>query len=146
MTISRLYTRGLIFPAVIVIASVGIFAAFDNRDYKSEWLTREAVTFISVLAAVFYSAIICVLGLPVFLNGKIIRKKGIASFLSWFLLPITFMIVALVNSIDLRPGSSTTHGEHLPYWILFNLPFVIGLIRTYALFLKAADKEPLASN
>ena len=146
MTLRKLYIKGLIFPSIIAIASTGILSAYHNSDYKSEWLTKESVIFMSVSAAFVYSLIICVLGLTVFLNNKIIKTRGSAAFLSWFLLPMTFIIIAIVKTTDHRLNYETRTTGQLFYLITLNLPFVIGLIWTYILFLKNTSTRPLDDN
>lgn len=136
-TLKGLYIRGVIFPAIFVVMSISILSVIDNNDYTSEWMTKESVILMSILISFIYAIIICILALTIFLTNKIINTSEPKTFLSWFLLPMTFIIIVVIKGLYHRqnyPGG--TNIDHL-YMTILNLPFVIGLIWTYILFKKS---------
>lgn len=141
-TLKGLYIRGVIFPAIIVVMSMGILSIIDNNDYTTEWMTKESVIFMSVLFSFIDSAMICILALTIFLNNKIIRTSGPKTFLWWFLLPMTCIVVVVVKGLYHRQSDTGRTNIDLLYMTILNLPFVIGLIWTYILFKKSNARTP----
>ena len=126
MTLKRLYIRGVIFPTLIVVVSISCLAVLDNNDYTSEWMTKESVIFMSILFSFIYSLIICTLSLTIFLNNKFIKTGSFASFLSWFLLPMGWIILAVSKSLYHRQKHYPNgNNMDLIYLVVVNLPFVI---------------------
>ncbi len=142
MTLKKLYTRGLIIPSLFSIISTSIAIVFKNTNYESEWLTRESIIFISALCLIIYCLIIYTLFLTIFLNQKVIKSVGIASLLSWFLLPITWISLAVYKTVIHNINYEATKTEELFYLITLNLPFIIGLTWTYILFIKEQKINP----
>ncbi len=136
MKLRRYYMRGVILPAIISISLTGILSIFDNYNYKSEWLTSDAVLFMSLLVAIFHSCIICMLSLTIFLNNKISKPGGIKTFLSWFLLPGAWILIVVYKTSIHRIYYEPETTEQLFYLITLFLPFVTGLLCTYIVFIK----------
>lgn len=106
-----------------------------NRNYKSEWLTSESVIAMTVIAAIGYGLIICVLALTIFLNKhERVSSNSIFSALSWFALPFGFICLVIGKAINeyLTVGST----NEIIYSVVLNLPFVIGLIWGFCKFRK----------
>jgi hypothetical protein len=127
MTLSRIYIKAVVIPGIIMILGVLVYAIIENRDYKSEWLTSEAVIQMIFVFALLYWICICILALPLFLNKyQKISSNIIISLLSWFLLPGILMCIVIQKAI-----TEYLNGEDtgiIIYAILMTLPFVIGLI------------------
>ncbi len=142
MTLKRLYIKAVILPSIIVIVGMSILSITDPHDYTTQWTSKESIIFISILISFIYSLIICVLALTIFLNNKIIKPNGPASFLSWFLLPMTWIILALSKSLYHSQKIGGGYDINFLYLTVLNLPFVIGLVWTYILFRKSKVKIP----
>lgn len=136
MTVKNLYTRGLLFPALVAVLSTSILSLFDTRDYKSDWLTKESIVLMAVLTSCVYSAIVCTLALTIFLNDILIKTGRLAIFLSWFLLPMGWIIIAVYKTTYDRLTYQGGTTVQFMYLITLNLPFVVGLVWTYVLFIK----------
>jgi hypothetical protein len=126
MTLSQLYIRSVVYPGIALIPLSIIFAVIENRNYESEWMTKESATGLTIIAAVLYSLLICLLSLTIFLNKyEKITTNALLSGLCWFLLPGTFMCAVIFKAWNeyLTMGSD---GE-IELAIVVNLPFIVGL-------------------
>ena len=133
MTLSGIYRRFVILPAIFLVIFAVIYSIIENRNYKSEWLTKEAAIETDILAAVIYCALICVLSLTMYLN-KInrVRSSNILSPLSWFLIPVGFMCVVLAKAVNEYITVESSFESLMA--LIFNLPFTICLIWGYIKF------------
>lgn len=130
MNLTRLYTRAVVFPSLIAIISIGILSFYDNKDYKSEWLTGEAVALMSLLAGGAYSIIICIVSLTIFLNKfEKVKSNNTLSGLAWFVLPITWIIICISQTI--RHWQYEIRIIEILYLLSLNLPFIVGLVWTF---------------
>ena len=86
-----------------------------------------------ILAAVVYCALICLLSLTMYFN-KInrVRSSNILSPLSWFLVPAGFMCVVLAKAINEYITVESSFESLIA--LIFNFPFIIGLIWGYIKF------------
>src|SRR5262245_52042065 len=101
MSLSECYKKAVLYPSIITIVTTLLYSIADNYDYKSEWLTADDVIYLSVITAFVYSLIICLLSAGIFLNKfEIIKHSAGLNFLTWFLLPFSFIIVVLVHEIN----------------------------------------------
>jgi len=141
MTLSGIYRRSVIFPAIFLVIFTVVYSSIENRNYESEWITKEAAVETDILAAVIYCALICLLSLTMFLN-KISRvgSSNILSFLSWFLLPVGVMCVVSAQAIN-EYNTVESSFESLMA-LIFNLPFVIGLTWGYIKFKRSLGSMP----
>jgi hypothetical protein len=141
----KYYTLAVLIPAVLVITFNIIYNLalyIKERDYKSEWLTAEPVFYYSILLILFNSAFICVLSLPVFLNKYIrVRNNAVWSFLSWFLLPMTWIGYLLSTHIHYVIKYKQTIGDDSIFVISNTIPFIIGLVLTFILFRRNLKKH-----
>jgi hypothetical protein len=127
MTIAKFYTRSVVYPGLFFIPCITLFSLIDSRNYKSEWLTSASVVQMTFVAALVYWILICILALTIFLNRfEQIRSSLVLSGLSWFLLPAGFICLVTGKAINEYLTVGTT-GEII-YALLFNLPFVTGLV------------------
>src|SRR5688572_14236208 len=100
MTLNKYYRQAVVYPFICVMALVITFSIVDNYNYKSEWLTADSVIFMIVLWGFFYSVIVCVLSLTIFLNKiEKVKDNTFLNLLSWFLLPLSFITLVLNHEI-----------------------------------------------
>lgn len=135
MTLYELYKKSVVYPWLILLPCILIYSIMKNRNYKSEWLTSESVIAMTVIAAIGYGLIICVLALTIFLNKhERVSSNSIFSALSWFALPFGFICLVIGKAINeyLTVGST----NEIIYSVVLNLPFVIGLIWGFCKFRK----------
>ncbi len=141
MTLSRLYKYTTVYPAISAIIGTTIVSVYDNKDYKSEWLTPDAVVLMCVIASVIYSAIVCVFSAGLFLNGvQKIRDNFLWSLLSWLLLPYGFMATAVIKTL-LEPYTSSSNAGYM-YLLTLNVPFAVSLVWTFILFRRKLTTNP----
>jgi len=133
MTLSGIYRRFVILPAIFLVIFAIIYSNIENRNYESEWLTKEAAIETDILVAVIYCASICLLSLTMYLN-KInrVRSSNILSPLSWFLIPVGFMCVVMTKAINEYITVESSFESLIA--LIFNLPFTLGLIWGYIKF------------
>jgi hypothetical protein len=134
MTLNRLYFKGVLLPAIISIIGTTVLSIIENADYKSEWMTKGSAIGLALVVSCIHSLIVSLLALTIFLNNKIITTTGIPTFLSWFFLPMTWIIITVYKTIDHRLNYETDTEEQLVYLITLNLPFIIGLIWTFIIY------------
>ncbi len=134
MTLNKLYIKGLLLPAIISVITTTVLSTIDNSDYKSEWMSQGYFIGMVIVASFLHSLIISLLAITIFLNKKIIKTNGILSFLSWFLLPMSWIILTIYKTIDHRLNYETGTTGQLVYLVTLNLPFVIGLIWTFIIY------------
>ena len=133
MTLSGIYRRSVILPAIFLVIFAMIYSIIANSNYESEWLTKEAAIETDILAAIIYCAVICLLSLTMYLNRIYrVRSGDILSPLCWFLAPVGFMCVVRAKAIN-EYITVESSAESLVA-LIFNLPFTIGLIWGYRKF------------
>ena len=138
MNLSGYYRRATIYPSLLSIFITTIYSYNVNRSYKSEWLTSDAVTLFSMMAAFVYAIIICLLSLTLFFNKyERVRQSRNLSLLSWFLLPIGFIATVIVSNIRLMISDQTDDRSDFIFIILLNLPFMVALIWSYVRYRRA---------
>lgn len=134
MSLHTYYLKSAIYPTMFVIFSSIVFAIIDTNNYKSEWLTGDAVMYYLMIFGLFYCLILCILSLTIYLNRlKVIRNNIVLNLLSWFLLPIGFiffMVLSQIQSVIKYEESA----KDLFYAIILNVPFLVGLIWSYISF------------
>jgi len=132
MALREYYKKATLYPSIVILLVTTVFSIIDNYNYKSEWLTPDAVIFLIIVTTFVYCLIISLLSITIFLN-KIpkIKNNIILNFLTWFLLPFGVIIPALVYQIKYKIRYDEDFGNDFKYVVILNLPFIIGLIWTY---------------
>lgn len=140
MTVSKYYKYAIVFPALLIILGYIIFAVIyvalgiDN-NYKSEWLTSNSFLLFSISIVIINSIFISILSTTIFLNRyNKIREKIILSFLSWFLLPSVWIGYLLIKHSEYLANSQNGFDEESIFVFSNTLPFLIGLVWTFAKF------------
>lgn len=137
MDLTEYYKRITMYPSVVVLGTVTLYAIIDNFNYKSEWLTAESVIFMSLVGACISCSILSLLSLTIFLNKfEKIRTNTVFKFLSWFLLPFGWMLGILIHEIYFKIKFETKSGSDFIYMLILNIPFAFALIRNYKYYLK----------
>lgn len=109
-----------------------VYSIIDNYNYKSEWLTASSVISMQITFTFLYSLIISCLSLTIFLNKfEKIRSNSFWGSLSWFLLPFSFIIIVIVHEVNFSLKYEGKLGSDFNYYIILNVPFIIGLIWSY---------------
>ncbi len=127
MTLSGIYKRSVVYPSLALLPVIAISSAIINRDYKSEWLTREAAIRMDIIAGLIYCLLICLLALTIFFNRyDRISSNSVLSALSWFLIPGGFICLVFEKALNEYLTVGTTYETF--FALIFNLPFVAGLI------------------
>lgn len=97
MRLGHCYRIAPIYPSIVAMVLVSIFSIVSNRNYQSEWLTPASTIFLDIIYAFFFVVIVCPLSLTIFLSRyEAIERNKTLNFLSWFLLPISFISVILI--------------------------------------------------
>ncbi len=128
MNLQKAYRIAAIYPALFVIVISFVYAVFENNNYKSEWLTGDSMRLISILISFVYSLVMCLLSLTIFLNN-IVKWSSILiwNLLTWFLLPLGFVIIIIAHDINYRLTYNAAFGRDFIYILVIITPFVIGL-------------------
>lgn len=132
MSMWSYYIKAALFPAIIAIVSSTVFAAIQNRNYKSEWLSADAVVGLIFLAVLIHSILMSMLSLPILLvRIKSIWRNRLHVSLCWFLLPFIYMAVQITHEIYFNlTYDEKLLNEEIVYILIANLPFITGLIFT----------------
>jgi len=134
--LKKYYIIAAIIPAIIGIIATSIFSIIDTIGYKSEWLTRESAIFMDIIFSTVYCGVICILSLTIFFNQfEKVRKNIFLRICSWFLLPFSFITMVFIHEINV---------EKIKYFIpliLLNVPFILGLVFSYVIFLKKQNLQ-----
>ena len=132
MSLSEIYKRSVIYPGLMIILLTAIILFIENQDYQSEWLTRQAVIEMGIVTVFLYSLLICILSLTLFLNNyDRIRKNKFLSALCWFLIPGGFICTVIGKAFN---EYLTVDTNEMVYALIFNLPFITGLLWGYYKF------------
>lgn len=141
MNLHIYYVKSAIYPTMFVILSSIAFGIFDTKNYKSEWLTGNAVMYYLMIFGIFYCLILCILSLTIYLNRlKVIRNNVVLNLLSWFLLPIGFIFFIVLSQIQ-SVVKYEESAKDLFYVIILNVPFLVGLIWSYISFRTQLKKQ-----
>jgi hypothetical protein len=127
MSLSVIYKKSVVYPACFLLVAATLFSIIINRNFVSEWLTREAAVELDFAAALLYGLLVCLFCLPMFLNYyEKISSHKILSALSWFLIPGSFICLVVAKALNEYFTVGSVY--EILYAIIFNLPFIIGLI------------------
>ncbi len=138
--LSTIYKIYILNPAFALLPFTLVYAAIENRNYKSEWFTRESVIGLTFVAALVYVVIVCLLCLTIFFNRREkVHNDKLLSALSWFLLPGAFICLVIGKTIAIYIAEGTT--DETIYAVLINAPFVVGLVLGFCRFKKLLRKE-----
>ncbi|OMP74887.1 hypothetical protein BW716_33010 [[Flexibacter] sp. ATCC 35208] len=139
MRLSKYYQQATLYPFLITLVITSIFTILENKNYKSEWLTADAVIMMTILYIFFYCLFLSVLCLTIFLcKFEIVRNNRLLTVLSWFLLPLSITILLVIKELSDYPDSGFSSADSDLLYIVFgNVPFIIGLTRAFILYRKA---------
>jgi hypothetical protein len=138
MKLSKYYQQATLYPFLITIALTIIYTVIENKDYKSEWLTAEAVTMMSIIYTILYCLFLNVLCLTIFLcKLEVVRNSQLLTFLSWFLLPLSPNVIIMLKDYRyyMDIGWSSARGDLL-YMVCLNGPVIVGLIWSFISYKK----------
>lgn len=131
------YKNAVIWPSFFVVITSTFLAVFENLNYQSEWFTAEFWDWMATAVSAFFSLVICIASLPIFLNNyDIIRKHRGFSFLAWFLLPFSVLGYFLATNILRKIKYEAQSDYDLLLMVILTLPFIMGLILSYLRFIK----------
>jgi hypothetical protein len=135
---NKYYKKAALYPSIIAFIVAIAFSIIENYNYKSEWLTADAVISLSIITAFVYCLIFCLLSLTIFLNRfDTIRENGFLNFLSWFLLPFGFMTIVFVHEITFKIRYNEKFESDFVFVLILNFPFLFGLIWSYVIYKRA---------
>jgi hypothetical protein len=131
------YKKAAFNPSIITLVAIIIFSIIDNYNYKSEWMTAGTIILLSIITAFIYCLIISVLSTTIFLNKyPAIKENRLMNFLSWFLLPFGFIMIALIHEISFKIKYNEKIEDDFVYTLILNVPFIFGLVWTYIKYRK----------
>ncbi len=130
MKLFKYYKNAVIYPSIFVLFFCLVYSVIEN--YAGDPLPLQSVIQMSVIPALIFSLLICLLSLTIFLN-KIKKLNGnmIWSLMTWFLLPFVYILIVLVHDLQLRIKMGFGFGNDFMYHLIMILPFIIGLSRTF---------------
>lgn len=141
MTPARYYKRAVLLPSAIVIVGYILFMIYDlsigpGKDYKSEWLTADAVDEDLIGMVILHCIILALLCCPIFLiQYPKIQRSPVLTFLSWFLLPMIYLGYLLFQVCKAIYSQADVEGTCL-FILPPTIPFLFGLIITFIKFWK----------
>src|ERR1700744_4895956 len=97
MSLYRYYKRAVLLPSGIVILGFILYVVYDlsigpGKDYKSEWFTADEIDLYVIGMVIAHCIILVLLCSSIFLaRHRIIQKSPMLTFLSWFLLPMSYL-------------------------------------------------------
>jgi hypothetical protein len=125
MTLNNLYWKSTVIPSILTVGGwityAIIYVVFDlGKDYKSEWMTKNDFLLPTVMFVLFNCFIVSFLSTGIFFNFyKQVKDNLLFSFLSWFLLPGSWMGYLLLKDSSFYVWSNT-----LPFLIALLLSFI----------------------
>lgn len=132
MTLSNYYVKAVIYPSLAVVGLSIIFSIIDNYNYESEWFTGESWICFSAIISFFYSILICILSLPIFLNSyNTVKENLMLSLLAWFLLPLGCIAITIIHIVIRRAHTNLGFDSDIIYILILTIPFILGLIWTF---------------
>ncbi len=130
MTIGKAYLKGVLLPAGILPMIVFLYSVTDNfiNGSKGAFLNDSLFWLFMIIPFVF-SLTFSILGLSMFINlFKPIRSNKVLHFLSWFLLPVAYMLYSIYYLVIQNHISFELNDMSLS---IIYLPFIVGLVYTY---------------
>lgn len=148
MNLKRYYLSATVLPSVLTVLLLSVNSTNENLGYESEWFTKEGAIAFDIFFAILYCLLFFILDLPILLNKiEPVRKNEIYRLLTWFLLPMGFVISSLIHEINFNAKYNEEYTD-FTHFLLLNTPFTIGLIWTYLLYTndKITSKKSLTSH
>ena len=140
MKLSTIYKKAVLLPAAATVVVMIIYSVTDNYNYKSEWLTADFVVSYSILISIGYLSITSLLSLSIFfIRLSAVKASKVLTLLSWFILPLTPILITTSYEVKMQIESKIRLGEEFWYIVILNLPPVIGLVWGYCTYLKVMD-------
>lgn len=135
MKLFNYYRNAAIYPSLFIIVFSISFAVIDN--FRNEWDVVKSAIIMSVVTSVIFSLIMCLLSLPIFLNKLQKRnKKLVWNILTWFLLPLGYIITFLVYDVNVRIQFDFGFGRSFVFLLIMTVPFIVGLFSTFIRYRK----------
>lgn len=133
MKLFTYYRRAAIYPSLFVLFFYFIYLFLDN--YSGNWQEVKSTVVTSAISAVIYSLVMCILSLSIFLNRiSKLNTNLIWNFLTWFLLPLGYLILFFIHDIRDRIYYGFGFGHDFIFLFIITIPFVIGLYTTFRRF------------
>jgi len=135
MKLYKYYIKAVIYPTLFILLFSLFYALINN--FNTDRSTAVSLIVITVLTSALFALTIAVLSLPVFLNKiKKMNQNWFWNAGTWFLLPITYIVITLVHDLGLRIKYNFDYGDDFFYLLFITLPFVTALVWSFILFRK----------
>ncbi len=132
MKLFNYYKKAVIYPSLFILFFCVIYSILNNSDYKGDWPTTKSIIIMTVASSFFFSLLMNVLSLSIFLNKfKKLHRNLIWNMLTWFLLPLGYIAIVLIHDINNRIKFSFGFGNDFIFLLIMTLPFVISLCWTF---------------
>ncbi len=132
MKLFNYYKKAVIYPSLFILFFCVIYSILNNSDYKGDWPTTKSIIIMTVASSFFFSLLLNVLSLSIFLNKfKKLHRNLIWNMLTWFLLPLGYIAIVLIHDINNRIKFSFGFGNDFIFLLIMTLPFVISLCWTF---------------
>lgn len=130
MKLFTYYRYAVIYPSLFAIFFSFLYSVIYNI-YSGE-LTNYSIIATSVIPALIFCLLMCVLSLSIFLNKlRRFNKSIIYNLLTWIFLPFIYLIIVFIHDLYLRSRYNFGFGEDFLYLLIMTIPFTIGLILTF---------------
>ena len=145
MNHTRYYIRAALLPSGIIILGTILYSIYDlsigpGKTYKSEWLTAESVEFYLTGMVILHCGFLALLCSPIFLTQyPLVQRSPILTFLSWFLLPMSYLGYLLLLLCRSIYSQIDLQGACL-FFLPLTLPFIICLIVTFIKYRNSAKR------
>lgn len=140
MNLSKYYKNGIITPAFIVITCYLlyeiVYLVLDlGKGYKSDFLTKNNFSGITVLIVVANAVFLGILSTPLFLNTfRQVRNSFFLNLLTWFLLPGTWICYLIIKHISYLLSLDNGFDQESIFIFSNTLPYLFGLVLSYREF------------
>lgn len=129
------------------------FVLFFSSSYavfymaSSKGSIGSSAFLMTLFPALLFSFLMAILTLPIFLNRiQKIKDNLVFNSLTWFLLPIVYLLMVFVQDVKNRIRLEFGFGNDFIYLLLITMPFVAGLVWTFSRYRRAVTASALEGN
>jgi hypothetical protein len=130
MKLFNYYKKAALYPSLLVLFFSLIHSLIAN--YEGNGLSDDSAIFMSIITSLFFTLLVSLLSLSIFLN-KIARlyKNLTWNLLTWFLLPLFYFAIVFIHDLKFRVNYDFGFGDDFIFLLFMIFPYIIALCWTF---------------
>ncbi|WP_460218747.1 hypothetical protein [Psychroserpens sp. MEBiC05023] len=135
MSIFKYYKVAVLYPSILVCLSGILFSIVSNRNYISDFISKDAIIELGILFTVLHVLIMLILSLPIMLHQKsVIHNSKLYSIISWFFFPIIYLGIILFEHFSYETNTRFYTNDGTIFILILTVPYIISVMLSYYMY------------